>query len=374
MRRITGRIVSNGIYTPIAQSRGKGDLGMGVRRYKNRYEVAVPDGRYADGRMRYKRVVVDSREDAERLDYEFNGNPIPVVRTTFKDVATKWLKEKEQEVRYSTWNRYKGILSNHMFPYFENMPINEITADDVKEYFYQCKGSGSTLQQYYVILRGIFGLTKNKIMEEVKRPKNHGKEINCIKDPHELFEFVATFRDSVLFLPVYLAATTGMRLSEIAGLRWEDINFEKKTITVSRSLHWKTDNGEKTWYINPTKNKASNRTIRIGDKDAEILLANITAKKKDFVCLKQDGTPINKDSVSSNFRNRASVRGYDISFHSLRHSHATILLQYYKKSINAVSRRLGHAKETTTLMIYSSALPQEDDDIASTIDSLTVNF
>jgi integrase len=61
------------------------------------------------------------------------------------------------------------------------------------------------------------------------------------------------------------------------------------------------------------------------------------------------------------------VRRYDISFHSLRHSHATILIQYYRKSINAVSKRLGHSNEVTTLTIYASILPQEDGDIAETM-------
>ena len=161
-----------------------------------------------------------------------------------------------------------------------------------------------------------------------------------------------------------------MRLSEIAGLRWEDVSFKTGHITVSRSLHWKKENKIRQWYIKSTKNGSSRRTIKISDKDIDVLKRfkeERSASKGDFVCVDSNGNPLSAQTISPNFKARAKVRGYDVSFHSLRHSHATILIQYYRKSINAVSRRLGHANVTTTLSIYASVLPQEDDDIAETL-------
>lgn len=110
--------------------------------------------------------------------------------------------------------------------------------------------------------------------------------------------------------------------------------------------------------------------------DCSIVVGQPTIKSKhkassnDFVCLNSIGNPLCKDSVSPNFKARAMVRGFDVSFHSLRHSHATILIQYYRKSINAVSKRLGHADITTTLSVYASVLPQEDGDIADTMGNI----
>ena len=355
---------------------------MPVWKNGDKYVVAVEKGRYKDGRKKYQRETVDSKGQAKQREKEILKElkqlnehlSTPQIKDEpFSDVAKKWLKDKKFEVTFRTWERYNTIVLNYLIPAFSDMGIGDIDEDDVKDYFYTSKNSGTTLRQHYTILKGIFDSEGIKIMDGMKRPQKNNTEINCIKDPFELKEFVYSFVGSILFLPVYIAAMTGMRLSEIAGLKWSDVDFKNARISVNRSLHWKKENNKREWYTKSTKNGSSRRNIKISQKDVEVLKEEKEKRKasnKDFVCLDGNGNPVNMRSLSPAFcrRARAKKRGEkDISFHSLRHSHATILIQYYRKSINAVSRRLGHSSEVTTLKIYASVLPQEDEDIANTM-------
>ena len=367
---------------PIASAFTEGNNEMPVRKWKSKYEVAIPDGRYANGRVKYKRELADTEEEAFSREQEllrelkrFNSNLLnrgeaEKPKILFRDVATKWLKHKKFEVSPKTWDRYDSILNNHILPVFGKKYVHAITEDEIRDYFLENENSSTTLRQHHTILKNIFMLEKIDVMKNIKRPRKNNTEINCIKDPVELANFVASLKNSILFLPVYIAAVTGMRLSEIAGLRWDDINLKKSHITVNRSLHWKKENEKREWYIKSTKNGSSRRTIKISNKDVEMLKRfkeEREATKRDFVCIDTNGNPLSAQTVSPGFRKRAETRGYDITFHSLRHSHATILIQYYRKSIKAVSKRLGHANELTTLTIYASILPHEDEDIADTM-------
>ena len=359
---------------------------MGIYKRGKGWEVAVATGeRYENGRPVYRREMVDTEQEAEKKEYELLLE-IQRLRTElkqaypkeqkcltrFKTIADKWLKKKVFELAPRTYERYENIFNKYLIPTFGNKAISKITEDEIRNYLTSHSNSNTTMQQHYTLLKGIFGEVKIKVMDEIKRPRKEHTEIYCIKDPEELVEFIKSLKDTMLFIPAYIAAVTGMRLSEIAGLKWEDVNLKTGYITVNRSLHWGKDEKTKLrkWYTKATKRNSSKRTIKISQKDVEILQAHkeITkAGKSDFVCLDTNGNPLAKDSVSSNFKARAKVRGWDISFHSLRHSHATILLQHYRMTTSAVSKRLGHSKETTTLTIYTSAIPREDDEIAETI-------
>lgn len=359
-----------------------------VRKWKDKYEVAVPVGRYADGRIKYKRELADTEiqafsreeellEELKRLNASLSNQKPEVPKILFKEIATKWLRQKKLEVAPKTWTRYDSIVKLHILPVFGDRYISDIDEEEIRDYFLENSNCGTTLQQHHTILKNIFELAEVYVMKKIKRPRKNNTEINCIKDPFQLAAFVSSFKDSVLFPTVYIAAVTGMRLSEIAGLRWNDVDFNTGSITVSRSLHWRHETGVREWYIKATKNGSSKRTIKISKKDVNVLKDikdERNASGKDFVCLDANGQPISSDSVSSNFKARAKARGFEITFHSLRHSHATILIQHYRKSINAVSKRLGHANELTTITIYTSILPHDDEDIADTMGLVMENI
>lgn len=375
-----GNTINTSIAKPVKTG---GNNEMAVRKYGDKYEVAVPDGRYANGRMKYRRELADTEEQAYKREKELLAeikeiqNRLDLLQEKqevksgkpFRIAADEWIESKKDEVTLKTWKRYKSILSVHAIPYFQDKPVNKISEKEIREYFQVNPNCGTTLRQHYVILDHVLRQEGLTTMQNIKRPKRNRRAIVCIKDPVELANFVMGFKNSLLYLPVYIAANTGMRFSEVAGLRWQDVDLYNGYISVNKGLHWEyDDDGKRYWYINDGgKTANAYRTIKINNVDIEVLKEakeKQSGKQGDFVCMDGKGNPISKDIHGSNFRQYAMAMGYNISFHSLRHSHATILIMIYKVPIKTVSVRLGHSDITVTLSIYTSVI-QEQDDVAA---------
>nr|WP_236905077.1 site-specific integrase [Clostridium formicaceticum] len=183
-------------------------------------------------------------------------------------------------------------------------------------------------------------------------------------------------KDTQVYLPVFLAVTTGMRRAEIAGLRWSDVDYENKMIYIKNSLQ--RINGELT--LVPTKTDRSRRAIALLDMVAKTLKQYkvLHAKNKlmlgeeyqdlDFVCAWPDGRPTSCDYITNEFvKLRDKLDIPKIRFHDLRHTHATLLL---KMGVNPkiVQERLGHSTISTTMDIYSHALPEMQKEAAEKLE------
>ncbi|NLA96511.1 MAG: site-specific integrase, partial [Clostridiaceae bacterium] len=136
-------------------------------------------------------------------------------------------------------------------------------------------------------------------------------------------------------LPVLLAGLCGLRRGEVFGLTWNDIDFEKQTLTVRQVVCEVGPN----MVIKPPKTKKSSRTIGIpGD-----LMASLNGRKSvGFVC-SRDGHPTHISNYSLRFRNFLKRNKLPhIRFHDLRHFHATLMLEA-GLDIKFVQDRLGHS-------------------------------
>ncbi|WP_278382486.1 site-specific integrase [Clostridium tyrobutyricum] len=200
----------------------------------------------------------------------------------------------------------------------------------------------------------------------------------------QLNKLLDAIKDKTIFTPVMLAATTGMRLGEICGLKWENTNLENGFIQLEHQLQEEN----KDLKLVPLKTLSSQRKIVLLDYTIEELkklkLKQEENKKylggnyhdEDFVVCQSNGLPYHPTYISRNYRRilkdnkyRINVNGkaknvslYEalkiplIRFHDLRHTHATFLLSQ-NTNPKIVSERLGHSSIKTTLDIYSHVLP-----------------
>ena len=155
-------------------------------------------------------------------------------------------------------------------------------------------------------------------------------------------------RDTVNFdYLIFLVMKTGMRFSEALGITPNDLDFSKQTVTINKTWDYKDGTG-----FLPTKNESSVRTIALDWQTVvkfSELVKNLDPDKPVFV---KDGQKIYNSTVNDILeRHCKNVNIPVISVHSLRHSHASLLL-YSGASIASVSRRLGHSDITTTEKIY----------------------
>jgi integrase len=190
-------------------------------------------------------------------------------------------------------------------------------------------------------------------------------------DAKQLGQFFREIAAHRLYPAFLLLANTGMRRGEVLGLRWKDVDLERATFSVSRSLvlvayqpqlsDVKTNNGRRTIDLEP-------RTVAVlrAWKKAQIeerMLANLRPTA-DLIISHPDGSVINPDYLSQVFdRHVAKSALPRIRLHDLRHTHATVLLKE-GVPLKVVSERLGHANPAFTLSVYQHLLPGMQADAA----------
>ena len=293
-----------------------------------------------------------------------------------------------------TADNYRSLTANHISPAIGSLEISEITSGIILDLYNKVRlaeVSQFPLEGIRRILNGAFeyatvrGYIASDPMNGLKLPKSINKTTEkSAYTPHQIqLMSRALLQTNDRRLPFQIAALTGMRESEIAGLQWSDIDMNARVIHVRQQLHC---NGS-DMYFGPTKTGAI-RDIPFGDMLSKILIEakkrQIENKEKwgkkyryalrladshvsydteagcaghlDMVCTKADGRCLQAwdfKAISSVIKDAFDD---EFSFHLLRHSHATIALDS-GAGIKAVADRLGHKDVRTTLAVYTHVSP-----------------
>lgn len=184
--------------------------------------------------------------------------------------------------------------------------------------------------------------------------------------------YVRDVRPLSCVVAVLLGLATGARRGEILALTWEDIDLERKTVRIEKSI---TDKME----IKKPKTKAGIRTIAIDEGTAKALedwkgrqrgiLAMLRRVQGNSspVCISSTGEHLEPHNFSNWWRRFRKKIGFDgLRFHELRHTQATQLLAN-RVDVKTVSARLGHSSASITLDMYASAMPETDREAARAI-------
>lgn len=176
-------------------------------------------------------------------------------------------------------------------------------------------------------------------------------------------EFLNCIKDTVIYLPVFIAYHTGLREGEIAALRWkEDVKLKEGYLMVNHNMVEKKGEG---LVLEDTKTPASEAKVALTKELTSVLESVLKEQKKhklktgiglEYVCRWKDGRPLRPTYISKTFTKFAKKfseeKGINrITFHGLRHSHATILYSVGANS-QEISKRLRHSRVSTTDDIY----------------------
>lgn len=203
----------------------------------------------------------------------------------------------------------------------------------------------------------------------------------------EIDFFLNTIKDSRLYTPIFIDVLTGLRIGELCGLRWQDINLEEGYIEVNNQVIIDKTN-KKLLFSSILKTSTSHRTITI--PNLKQVKKDINPSKTDFVVTSADNTMCNPRNLSMSFTKQVSkykksledmkklypnknLDGYrqltQITFHALRHTHATLLI-FNGENVKVVSERLGHKDITTTLNTYVHVMQDMKNNTAKLLDSI----
>lgn len=290
---------------------------------------------------------------------------------TLEGYLEQWLKVKEASLQPNTHDNYAMYIRTHINPAIGSIILSKLKAIDI-ELFYakECKKyKGTTVLQIHRILRKALSYAyMNKMLIEnptdfVEAPKKGERFVPDIYSADEVLKLKDIVKGTIDELYVVLASGVGLRLSEILGLQWNDIDFDNKTIFIRRAVVKSMTHGI---VSKPTKNDSSMRIISIGD--------NIISLLKEWKTKYPDSDSVinqyNANTYSGHFKlllKKHHLR--HIRFHDLRHFNATYMMDN-GVSDKIASSRLGHSTVQITRDIYQHMTRRKDEEAASKLDQL----
>lgn len=298
-----------------------------------------------------------------------------------------WLAQHRHALREKTAHQYSSIINNHINNYLGQTAIKDLNLMMIENYYswlQESKVGVRTIQIIHNILHASldkavkYGVIRKNPTQGATLPVYHFDEMHILnKDQVKLLLAVASEYSSYAFYR--LALTTGMRMGELLGLKWSDINWESGSITIQRQKQYVPGLG--CSLIEP-KTRFGRRTIKIGESTLRILVAHrITLEEKrkrvckrwvdmDLIFPNAVGRPGDASNIRLEFNALLEQAGISrIRFHDLRHTTASILLNQQIPVI-VVSRILGHSRPSVTLDLYGHVLCDMQDEAAKVMENV----
>lgn len=267
---------------------------------------------------------------------------------TFKDFATMFLDHEYLYKEENTLKAYKIALKS--FVILNNLEVNKIKPIDIQKCVDDLIKQGlkdTTIRLYLTRIKTAFNFAKKfKIIIEnpvsnISVPKSKSKNEKVALNKYELENLLSKIKNEKYRIISILAGKCGLRLGEIVGLTWN--NIDEKRCVVKVVQQWKKLKTGK-YGIGELKSKNSNREVPLPAKVLQELL-----KYKDENPTNIDNRIFNNignDTLANRLKNTYKNLGYDISIHELRHTYATMLISN-GVDFKTAAQLLGHDIEQT---------------------------
>jgi integrase len=357
--------------------------GQIIKRGDDTWLVRIFRGREANGKRQYLNTTIKGKKkDAETylsktLAAISTGTFVEPSSLTVNSYLEKWLERiAKTRVSERTYRGYEWLLKNRVSTTLGNKKLSDVRPLDIQTLYGEMQERGlssRSVRAFHAVLSSAFKqavrwqmLARNPC-EAVDLPRQIRKEMQAFS-PEEARRFLeAAAKDShgVIFA---FALATGMRPEEYLALKWSDIDLNKGTATVQRSLQRPKGGG---WYYDEPKTSRSRRTIPLPTSIVRSLIEHkrqqaearlklgAVYQQHDLVFASADGTPFMLSNLTRrHFKPILKSAKLPDSFrlYDLRHSCATVLLAAGENP-KVVSERLGHASIVLTLDTYSHVLP-----------------
>lgn len=354
------------------------------KRKDGRWEGRYIKGRNNNGTIIYGYIYRNSyklvKEEINTMRYLYQHeytNLNSNYEGTFEQWSQQWLIKIKGKVKMSTFASYSSKLALHIFPLLGHIPLKKLKVDNIEYWIQSLSTSLSTSS-----IRVIFQVLKNCLKEAVLKglimfnpcdqvipPKDTSKNIASLTiDEENILRKYSSLHPKGL--PILISLQMGLRIGEICGLKWEDIDFKSNLLHVSRTIqrlpNLEHDGIKKTIITETTpKSEYSLRTIPIPNSIRSDLL-NLKIVSKSLYVFGNE-KPMEPRLITYWFKkiiNELELPNY--RFHSLRHTFATRCLEK-GVSIATISSLLGHHSIKMTLDTYIGVFLSEKKDAINLI-------
>ncbi|NGP58807.1 site-specific integrase [Paenibacillus thiaminolyticus] len=344
------------------------------------FDLGTVDGKRK--KIERKAVGAETKSQAEKIlrkameEYENTGTIFEPSTTSLHDYMKFWFEEYVMiNLKHNTQENYKLVINKHINPGIGMIKLKSLTPELLQKFINDKHRDGysrKTLTIFHTVLQNAlkqavypYKLINENPMQYVKLPKKENKKtteadlkilpMSSIRKINEFLEPTNSF-----YIPFHIGLNTGMRVSEVCALTWDCVDLYEGTIKVDKIMI----NVNREWIFGTPKTSSSYRTINIGATLIKILKEHKLRQKEnklrygefyvsnDFVCTKENGENVTPASCKWSGKNIRDKLGIEFNFHSLRHTHATLLLER-EAPIKEIQARLGHSRSGITLDTYS---------------------
>jgi len=284
-----------------------------------------------------------------------------------------------------TAQRYRQLVENQIVPHIGTKPLQKLSRLDLEAWHTALRNSGLAPRTighaHRVLSKALRDAEKDNLIVKnatklQRAPKVADNEVTLVPDIPALLAQLKDWRHGMVAM---VALFTGMRLGEVLALRWTNVDLDAKVIKVREALEQTAAFGIR---FKPPKSKAGRREITLPD----ILVDALREHRKAQLELRMqlgvgrlpddallfatiEGRPWAPNLLSTLWLNFArSIRMSEVTFHALRHTHASQLIDQ-GVDIVTISKRLGHAKPDIRLRTYAHMFRKDDSRAAAAINA-----
>jgi integrase len=390
----------------MAVERRKDDKGRVLKDGEHQRSNGTYEYKWRDKRGKRHSIYAKSLDELRDKEIDVLRDALDGIRAdkndiTINDLYYRWVQLKKG-LKHNTFQNYKYMYTQFVKPDFGEMHIVDLKRSDVRAFYNHLADSqhvkANTIDNIHTVLHQVLELgvedeylrynPSDNALKELKRAHNDDSEKRrALTVPEqELFEqYLSKNGQYHRWYPIFVVMMwTGMRVGEIAGLRWCDIDMEDETISVNHTLVYFDKGGSERcgFAVNTPKTKAGERTIPMLPKVKEAFIKEKEYQKEceitceatvdgytDFIFINRFGGVQHQGTLNKalrriirdcNYEALDNAKDKDVvtlppfSNHSLRHTFTTRMCEA-GVNIKAMQDILGHADAETTLQIYTDA-------------------
>ena len=353
------------------------ELGVGISQQTNGLYVARFTDRFGRRKSKRFKKLQECRQWIADATYIDEHSDLENATDMLVDAWFEyWIDLKKKTVRPNTVRNYSERYERNIKNVIGNKLLTEVKPIHCQKIFSDMADEGyktTTIYQTRIALYNMLEFAKENeviitnpckksVKSDIGKPSDK-KEALTIDDQRR---FLAAAKGQSYEYQYRFALQTGLRTGELVGLKWEDINFEMKTLTIERSMEFRYKVGE--WRVGPPKSRSGYRTIPFTDEAICILKAQKEKNRKlkvidkewaDTVFLCRKGQPVKNstyDTALFKICDKAGIKRF--SMHVLRHTFATRCIEggMMPKTLQKI---LGHSNIGITMNLYVHITEEE---------------